>query len=122
MPSREIIIVKREQIMTDLLGHSNIFATLSLSLSLSQVLNRQSTFIKIRARACKYKAFHAEMYGKPHCFFPNGLQILYHSKNSYYNEESVHETDGEGGCPPRTAAAAHGERRDFRLRQVEWRL
>ena len=31
MPSREIIIAKREQEMTDLLGHSNIFATLSPS-------------------------------------------------------------------------------------------
>ena len=36
MPHREIInYVKREQIMTDFLGHSNNFDTLSLSLSLS---------------------------------------------------------------------------------------
>ena len=43
--------VKREQKMTDLLGHSNIFATLS------QVLNRQSTtFNNIRACARQYTA------------------------------------------------------------------
>ena len=34
MFSREINIVKREQKMTETFGHSNIFATLSLSLSL----------------------------------------------------------------------------------------
>jgi len=58
--------------MTDLLGHSNNFATLSLSLSLSlsQVLNRQSTtYINIRARARKYTAFHAFCNGKPLCFY-----------------------------------------------------
>ena len=60
--------VKREQKMTDLLGHSNIFATLSLSLS--QVLNRQSTtFNNIRACARQYTAFHAKSNGKPLCFY-----------------------------------------------------
>ena len=48
MPSREIIIAKREQKMTDLLGHSNIFATLSLSLS--QLLTANYTLLKLRAR------------------------------------------------------------------------
>ena len=43
MPSREIIIAKREQKMTDLLGHSNIFATLS-------VTNSQLYNIKFRGR------------------------------------------------------------------------
>lgn len=37
MPSREIIITKRVQKMTDLLGHSNIFA--SLSVTNSQLYN-----------------------------------------------------------------------------------
>ena len=40
MPSREIIITKRVQKMTDLLGHSNIFATLS-----SQVLTANYTIL-----------------------------------------------------------------------------
>ena len=62
--------VKREQKMTDFLGHSNNFATLSLSLSLSQVLNRQSTtFNNIRACARQYTAFHAKSNGKPLCFY-----------------------------------------------------
>ena len=43
MPSREINIVKREQKMTDLLGHSNIFATLS-------VTNSQLYIVKYRGR------------------------------------------------------------------------
>ena len=60
--------VKREQKMTDFLGHSNNFATLSLSLS--QVLNRQSTtFNNIRACARQYTAFHAKSNGKPLCFY-----------------------------------------------------
>jgi len=47
--------------MTDFLGHSNNFATLSYICA-----NRQSTtFIKIRARARKYTAFHAFVQGKP---------------------------------------------------------
>ena len=49
--------------MTDLLGHSNIFATLS------QVLTNNSTSFYIPpARACEYTAFLAEMQGRPHCF------------------------------------------------------
>jgi hypothetical protein len=56
--------VKREQKMTDFLGHSNNFATLS------QVLNRQSTtFNNIRACARQYTAFHAKSNGKPLCFY-----------------------------------------------------
>ena len=46
-------IVKREQKMTEFLGHSNNFATLSLSLSLSLshiCANRQSSFIRNRGR------------------------------------------------------------------------
>ena len=45
MPSREIIIAKREQKMTDLLGHSNNFATLSIS-----VTNSQLYIVKYRGR------------------------------------------------------------------------
>ena len=66
MYRRELNNANAVKRMTEFLGHSNNFATLSLSLS--QVLNRQSTFIKIRARARKYTAFHAFCHGKPHCF------------------------------------------------------
>ena len=59
--------VKREQKMTDLLGHSNIFATLSLSLSGT---NSQSTYFYTRAYVREYMAFFAEMQGKLCCFYP----------------------------------------------------
>ena len=50
---REINIVKREQKMAETFGRYNIIATLSLSLSLSQVLTASHTFLEvagIRAR------------------------------------------------------------------------
>ena len=65
MFSREINIVKREQKMTETFGHSNIFATLSLSLSCA---NRQSTSFHTCAYVRQYTAFFAEMQGKP-CYF-----------------------------------------------------
>ena len=43
MPEREIIIVNGEKIMAEMFGHSNNFATLSLSLS--QVLTYSSSHI-----------------------------------------------------------------------------
>ena len=61
--------VKREQKMTDLLGHSNNFATLSLSLSLSGT-NSQSTYFYTRAYVRECMAFFAEMQGKLCCFYP----------------------------------------------------
>jgi hypothetical protein len=91
MQRENAIIVKQTKIMSNAFVHYNNFATLSLSLS--QVLNRQSTTFKnIRALACKYTAlplakllmlgnvqaslhcarllaaFHAFCNGKPHCF------------------------------------------------------
>ena len=53
MTRREINIVKREQKLTETFGRYNIFATLSLSLSLSQVLTASHTLLEvagIRAR------------------------------------------------------------------------
>jgi len=65
MPEREIIIVKREQIMAETFGHSNNFDTLSLS----QVLTYNNLYIvKIRGCPRKYKAFLAEMQGRPVSF------------------------------------------------------
>lgn len=68
---RELINTKIARIMTDSFGHSNNFATLSLSLSLSLICaNRQSTtFNNIRACARQYTAFHAKSNGKPLCFY-----------------------------------------------------
>jgi hypothetical protein len=64
MPRRELNNANAVKRMTDFLGHSNNFATLS------QVLNRQSTtFNNIRACARQYTAFHAKSNGKPLCFY-----------------------------------------------------
>ena len=65
--------------MADILGHFNNFITLSLT----QVLNSQSTFIKIRARACKYTAFHAFCNGKPHCFLSISNPIFNMKKTAF---------------------------------------
>ena len=64
MPSREINIVKREQKMTDLLGHFNIFATLS------QLLTANYTLLNIAgARAIIY-GFSCKLARRPDCFLP----------------------------------------------------
>lgn len=65
---RELINTKIARIMADILGHSNNFATLSLSPHICA--NRQSTtFNNIRACARQYTAFHAKSNGKPLCFY-----------------------------------------------------
>ena len=54
--------------MTNVLGHSNVCATLSLSLS--QVLTYNSLYIfKARGHPRQYTAFLASVQGKPCCFF-----------------------------------------------------
>ena len=67
-----IIIVKREQIMAEFLGHSKdlITLSLSLSLSLSQVLTYNSLYIiKLRGHPRQDTAFPASMQEKPMCFY-----------------------------------------------------
>ena len=58
MPRRELNNANEVKRMTDFLGHSYIFATLSLSLSLSQVLTASHTLLEI-AGIC------ARIYGFP---------------------------------------------------------
>ena len=55
--------------MTETFGHSNNFATLSLSLSLICANRQSTTFNNIRACARQYTAFHAKSNGKPLCFY-----------------------------------------------------
>ena len=67
MPRRELNNANAVKRMTETFGHSNNFATLSLSLICA---NRQSTtFNNIRACSRQYTAFHAKSNGKPLCFY-----------------------------------------------------
>ena len=64
-----IKIVNRTKGMTDSFGHSKDLITLSLSLSLSQVLTYNSLYIiKGRGHPRQYTAFLAIGQGKPQCF------------------------------------------------------
>jgi hypothetical protein len=69
MPRRELNNANAVKRMTDFLGHSNNFATLSLSLSLICANRQSTTFNNIRACARQYTAFHAKSNGKPLCFY-----------------------------------------------------
>ena len=73
---RELNITNGEQKMTDFLGHSNNFATLSLSLS--QALTYNSLYIiKGRGHPRQDTAFFANRQGKPQCFYiPIERQII----------------------------------------------
>ena len=65
-----INIVKRAKRMTDSFGHSKDLITLSLSLSLSQVLTYNSLYIiKGRGHPRQDTAFLAIGQGKPQCFY-----------------------------------------------------
>ena len=66
MPSREIIIAKREQKMTDLLGHSNIFATLSLS----QLLTANYTLLNFAGVRAIIYGFSCKLARRSDCFLP----------------------------------------------------
>ena len=66
--SRHILTKENNVKITDFFGGSNIFATLSLSLSLSQALANNTSFLNTRVHTRQDKAFHAFMQGKPYCF------------------------------------------------------
>lgn len=74
--------------MTDFLGHSYIFATLSLSLSLSGTNSQSHLIRKSRASAREYTAFLGTNQGKPACFLSlsdcNGGDGDRHKNNKHY--------------------------------------
>ena len=81
--------------MTYFLGHSNIFATLSLSLS--QVLTYNSLYIiKARGHPRQYTAFLANWQEKPYCFclltkreaYIRKINQYFHQPNNYQRYEN----------------------------------
>ena len=73
MPHRELNKANTAKIMAETFGRYNIFATLSLSLSLSlrrsPIRETVTPFILRAGRPRQYTAFLASMQGRPHCFF-----------------------------------------------------
>ena len=71
MPRRELNKANAAKKNGYLLGHSNIFATLS------QVLTYNNIYIiKKRGHPREYTAFLAEMQGRPHCFLVQSKRAI----------------------------------------------